>query len=126
MNKLLEKRINLLLHVANIDGKYDESEKRVLLDLLAENGLAPEFVNRAAQSRLDLSDVHELPKKEELLFWIMTMIKADGHLHQDEIAFAKVIAIKLGFQPSAVDHFAKASTTDRTQFISDLRSFRMK
>lgn len=124
MKKLLEKKVNLLLHIANIDGKYDDSEKKVLAELLTENGVTMDFVNSVRQSQVDLSEVNKLPKKEELFFWIMTMIKADGSLHNDEITFAKVIAIRLGFDPSAVDHFTKLNLTDRNQFVSDLRSFR--
>jgi hypothetical protein len=40
MTEVVRKKMNLLIHLAQIDGQFDESEKKVLESLLTEAGIA--------------------------------------------------------------------------------------
>jgi uncharacterized tellurite resistance protein B-like protein len=108
MNKVLSRKINLLLHLANIDGKFHASEKELLLSILKEKGLDESFLEEHKQTTPDLETLHELPDKTELFYWILKMIAADGEIHADEIKEAKNLAVKLGFSADAVDYFSHA------------------
>ncbi|NOS92618.1 MAG: TerB family tellurite resistance protein [Cyclobacteriaceae bacterium] len=123
MNKVLSRKINLLLHLANIDGKFDASEKELLLSILKEKGLDESFLEEHNQPTPDLETLHELPDKTELFYWILKMIKADGELHADEMKEAKNLAVKLGFSTDAVDYFSHISINPLAQFRSDVLRF---
>ena len=123
MNKILSRKINLLLHLANIDGKFDASEKELLLSILKEKGLDESFLEEHNQPTPDLETLHELPDKTELFYWILKMIKADGELHAEEMKEAKNLAVKLGFSTDAVDYFSHISINPLAQFRSDVLRF---
>ncbi|MBI3218736.1 MAG: TerB family tellurite resistance protein [Bacteroidetes bacterium] len=116
MNKVLSRKINLLLHLANIDGKFHASEKELLLSILKEKGLDESFLEEHNQQTPDLETLHELPDKTELFYWILKMIMADGEIHADETKEAKNLAVKLGFSADAVDHFCHAPMPELSKF----------
>ncbi|MCE2997117.1 MAG: hypothetical protein ACK5RG_02640 [Cyclobacteriaceae bacterium] len=123
MNKVLSRKINLLLHLANIDGKFHASEKELLLSILKEKGLDESFLEEHKQTTPDLETLHELPDKTELFYWILKMIAADGEIHADEIKEAKNLAVKLGFSADAVDYFSHAPIPELSKFRTEILRF---
>lgn len=121
MDEVIRKKINLLIHLAKIDGKFDESEKEVLNSLLVETGLS-QVINENTQP-VNLNDFKEMPKKPDLLYWSLRIIKADGVIHPDEAAYCKAVAMKLNFKPEVVDHFSVHDLGSRLDFIESSRSF---
>src|SRR5688500_7330498 len=111
MDKLLSKKINLLIHLAHIDGKFDSSEKLLLRSILEENGFEEEYLEVHKQHNVDLGDLIRMPGKEELLYWTLKLIHADGHLHLAELAYARVVAKHLGFNEEFIDHFTTLPAT---------------
>jgi len=102
MNALLKKKINLLVHLAKIDGRFDESERQVLLEMLRESGLSNN--EKSVIPKLDPTEPKDVPSKLDILYWAIKMIKADNVIHDDEISFCKSLAIELGFESSIVDY----------------------
>lgn len=123
MNKVLSRKINLLLHIANIDGKFHTSEKELLISILKEKGLDESFLEEHNQQSPDLETLHELPDKTELFYWILKMIKADGEIHSAEMKEAKNLATKLGFSTEAVDYFSLAPIPDLSKFKIEILKF---
>lgn len=123
MNKVLSRKINLLLHIANIDGKFHASEKELLISILKEKGLDESFLEEHNQQSPDLETLHELPDKTELFYWILKMIKADGEIHSAEMKEAKNLATKLGFSTEAVDYFSHAPMPDLSKFRTENLKF---
>lgn len=105
MDTLLHKRLNLLIHLAKVDGKFDQSERKLLVGLLHEHGLEESYLEKHGGP--DLANAAELPDKKELFFWALKLIQADGIIHADERAYCKTIAIKLGYAPQLVDDLAE-------------------
>lgn len=104
MDQVLEKKINLLVRLANADGHFDVTEKAFIKDLLEERGVNHRELNEALDKD-SLKDLHNIVDKEQALYWALQLIKADGILHTDEIAFCKAIAFRLKFLPEVVDAF---------------------
>ena len=111
MDKLLAKKINLLVHLAQVDGKFHDSEQKLLHTILKEKG----FEGKAPlESQADMSvaeQIKEVPEKTELLYWAIRMMKADDVIHPEELAYCKTLAAKLKFTAEVVDHFASHDNT---------------
>lgn len=104
MNKVLEKKINILIQLANADGHFDVSEKAFIKDLLTERGVDHKELNEVL-AKDGLKDIHTIVDKEQALYWALQLLKADGILHPDELAFCKAVAFRLKFSPEIVDAY---------------------
>jgi uncharacterized tellurite resistance protein B-like protein len=103
MDQLLRKKINLLVHLANADGNFDVSEKAFIKDLLTEKGVDHKQLDAFVAGSLE--DMHTIVDKEQALYWALQLVKADGVIHIDELAFCKAIAFRLKFLPEVVDEY---------------------
>jgi uncharacterized tellurite resistance protein B-like protein len=104
MDALTRKKINLLVHLARIDGQLDVSEQDMLHQLLKDHEIAE--LDWKNKSRINLDDYKNVPSKSEILFLALRMIRADGIIHPDEVAYCKALAIKLDFNPEIIDHYS--------------------
>jgi tellurite resistance protein len=107
MKEVVRKKLNLLVHLAKIDGQFDQSEKEVLAALLEEAGLSAQELEQY-EAPVNLNDFSSSPSKADVLYWALRMIKADGIIHADEAAYCKALAIKLNYKQEVVDHFTIA------------------
>lgn len=104
MNKVLEQKINILIRLANADGHFDVTEKAFIKDLLIERGIDHrELTENLAKD--SLNDIHTIVDKEQALYWALQLVRADGILHPDELAFCKAVAFRLKFLPEVVDDY---------------------
>lgn len=104
MSPILEKKINILIQLANADGHFDVTEKAFIKDLLIERGIDHKEL-KDVLAKDDLKDIHTIVDKEQALYWALQLIKADGILHTDELAFCKAVAFRLKFMPEVVDAY---------------------
>jgi uncharacterized tellurite resistance protein B-like protein len=125
MDRLLFRKINLLVHLAHVDGKFHDSEKELLRVLLAEKGLSDKFLEEHNAVPIDFEKMEEVSDKVELLFWVLKLIHADDHLHADELAFAKVIASQLGFKSQVIDHYHTAPTGSLRDFDQEVQAYKI-
>jgi uncharacterized tellurite resistance protein B-like protein len=103
MNELLRKKINLLVHLAKVDGKMDQSEHEMLLEILREYNISDFKWNKTPT--IDLADFEGAPSRAEILYLALRIIRADGIIHPDEVAYCKALALKLEFNAAIVDHY---------------------
>jgi uncharacterized membrane protein YebE (DUF533 family) len=104
MNLVLEKKINILIQLANADGHFDVTEKAFIKDLLIERGVNHKELNDVL-AKDGLKDIHTIVDKEQALYWALQLAKADGMVHTDEVAFCKAVAFRLKFLPEVVDAY---------------------
>jgi uncharacterized membrane protein YebE (DUF533 family) len=104
MDQVLEKKINLLVRLANADGHFDVTEKAFINDLLEERGIDHRELNEVLASD-SLKDIHTIVDKEQALYWAIQLMKADGILHTAEISFCRTIAFRLRFLPRIVEAY---------------------
>lgn len=123
MNPVLEKKINILIQLANADGHFDVSEKAFIKDLLIEQGVNHKELNDV-MSKDGLKDIHTIVDKEQALYWALQLMKADGVLHTDELAFCKTVAFRLKFMPAVVDAFKDKTLPDFALFKQEISPYR--
>jgi tellurite resistance protein len=123
MNQVLRKKINVLVHLANADGHFDVSEKAFLKDLLQEHGIDHHRLDSLKPENID--DVHTIVEKEQVLYWALQLIKADGEIHDDELAFCKAMALKLKFVPGVIDEYAHKQLPEFQVFKKEVDPFKM-
>ena len=123
MNKLLTKKINLLLHLAKVDGHFAEAEKTLLLSVLKESGLEESYLDQHKQENIDLSGLKDIDNKADLLFWVLKLIHADGHLHPSEIAYAKIVARQLQFKEEVITFFEERPIPALPEFEQVVKGF---
>ena len=116
MNEILRKKLNLLVHLANVDGSFENSEREVLVSMLKETG-EPNMKYPESVGRIDLDDFTDSKiSKHDILYWALRLIKADGIIHADEAAYCKALAVKLNYKPEVVDFFVSNELGNRQEF----------
>lgn len=125
MDKILIRKINLLLHLAKVDGQFDNSEVNLLKSILKEKGLQESYLNEHKQEMVNLDQIKEMPDKGELLYWILKLIHADHHLHPAEIAYSKIIARQLNFSEDLITYFEKNPIPERIEFERVIDKFNL-
>lgn len=123
MDKLLYRKINLLVHLAHVDGKFDAAEKDFLHSILEEKGLHAAYLEQHVAQGVNLKDLSEIPGKTELLYWVLKLIHADGQLHQAELSYAKVVARQLGFKEVVIDRYKTKPVKTLVDFEKDVKTF---
>ena len=126
MSDVLQKKINLLVHLANADGQFHASEKKILQQILSEHGAKDYELRSFEGSAQALQDASSIIEKEELLYWAFQLVKADGYITPDEISFCKILAVKLNFLPSIVDMYATHELPPLGSFIQVAAKFKLK
>ena len=114
MNLLEKKQLNLLAHLARVDGKFENAERELLQVFMKKKGLNKDALrdNRP----VDINYFAKSNNKTELLHWALRMMHADGIVHTREIAFCKNLAIKLGFQEEIIEYFTSHRVPEFTAF----------
>lgn len=123
MNSVLEKKINILIQLAHADGHFDVTEKAFIKDLLMERGVNHKELNEVL-AKDGLKDIHTIVDKEQALYWALQLIKADGILHSDELAFCKAVAFRLKFMPEVVDVYKDKELPEFIVFKQDVGPYR--
>lgn len=125
MDDVLQKKINLLFYLAKADGQFHASEKKFLRELLAEHGVKNlDFQSIDGQAEV-FNDTSSILGKEELLYWAFQLMKADGQIHPDEVAFCKKLVNKLKFLPTIVDTFANEDLPTLNDFVEQSMKFKI-
>ena len=116
MDALLRKKINLLVHLAHIDGKLDQSEQDLLEKLLVDHH---DHIDLTKAQAINLNDFRNISSKADILYWALKLIKVDGTIHPDEAAYCKALAVKLNYNAEVVDYFIQHD-------IGEAGDFKMK
>lgn len=123
MNQVLEKKINVLIQLANADGHFDVTEKAFIKDLLVERGVNHKELHDALEKN-SLKDMHTIVDKEQALYWALQLMKVDGVMHTDEIVFCKTVAFRLKFLPEVVDVYKNKELPEFTVFKKEVDPYR--
>lgn len=117
MNGLIKKKLNLLVHLARVDGEFHKTEKDLILKLAGDEA----SFNEALISATTKVDVSGFSDKEEILYLALKLVQADSVITEEELKFCRSLASKLGFSESLVDHFAYKKLPSLSEFSRQLR-----
>lgn len=122
MNTLERKKLNMLVHLAKADGKFEKSEKELLKLFLSEKGLDESQLQKEEQP-MNFADFTETDDKIELLYWAIKLIQADQVIHEKEIVFCKNLAMKLKFKEEIIAQYAYNPLPDYALFEQEVKKF---
>lgn len=121
MDQLLRKKVNLLVHLARVDGRLDQSEKKVVLELLQEYDIHD--FDFSQETPVDLDDFKQDISKAHVLFLALRLVQADGIIHPDEAAYCKALAIKLNFRPGIIDRYIHSELPAFSSFLEESKAW---
>lgn len=99
-----EAELNVLINLAAIDRIIDAKEVKLIHMIGSANGFKREQVDeliRHPSTVLNLNDM-TAEEKFEHLYYLVTLMKADGKVFQNEIDFCEKIASRLGYAKGVV------------------------
>ena len=124
MEDIIRKKINLLVHLAKADGQFHSSERKFLEELLMSKGIQ-NYDFTKAEKQSSFQDAESIVDKEELLYWALQLIQVDNKIHPDEVAYCKMLAIKLRFKPEIVDQYKDKKLPSFEKFCSEIEGYKL-
>jgi len=119
MDSLTKKKLNLLVHLAKIDGDFHKSEKALINALIISNGLDPEEFKLLSAHSLD--DVNDIEDKPEMLYLALRLIMADGRIEPREIDYCEKLASRMGYDPALIKYYAYSRLPSRAEFDQQIK-----
>lgn len=105
MDETIKRKLNILIYLAKIDGKFHKSEKALLEDFVCEYNLDIKDFKSLLKNPEEMQ-ADKIIDKAEMMYLSFKVINADKYLDEREIEFCKELAQKIGVKPEFVDHFA--------------------
>ena len=99
-----EAEMNVLINLAAIDRIIDVKEVKLIHLIGSSNGFTREQVDemiRHPQTILNMNNMTS-DEKFEHLYYLVTLMKSDGKIFQNEIDFCEKIASKLGYSKGVI------------------------
>ncbi len=105
----IRKQLNILIQLAEADKHFASSEKEMIYKIAENNGETKETVNELIRHPFPIGDLKELSENEQFdyLWTCARLIFVDQKIFDVELAFAKNIASKLGFDENIIDFMVK-------------------
>jgi len=121
MNEVDKRKLNLLVHLAKGDGKYEKSERKLLQQFVAEKGLSYDLLEESGDTNFDKDSFIETDTKIEFLYWMIRIIQADHLVHEKELTIGGNLASKLNFKREIVAYYANKPMGDFKLFQSEVK-----
>ena len=106
MDKYTKRKLNLLIYLARVDGKFHRAEKAILKEFVNEKGFDMEEFRLLKPMAKNSHDLPLADDKKEMLFLAIRLMQADKVIDRKEMEFCKEIASKLGYDAAVVDEYA--------------------
>lgn len=110
------RKLNLLAHLARVDGRYDRTEHKLLVGLLRRYGMQESEVSDFEENPTDTGDFRSIRDRIDLLYWSLRMMMADGVIHPNETSYCTTLASKLGIRPQMIDWFVEHQPVSLEEF----------
>lgn len=108
--------LNVLVNLAAIDRMIDAKEVKLIQMIGQANGFTKEEVEdmiRQPQTIISMSDMTP-DEKFEHLYYLVTLMKSDGKIFQNEIDFCEKVADRLGYRKGVVAALSQHIYSDIT------------
>ena len=104
----VEDQISILAHLSKADRVVAEEEYEMILFIAKRLGLSTDEAIKIVGDPGPIPNLKSLPvdEKFEYLFNVITLMKVDGKVHKNEVAFCEKLAIKLGYKPGVISELS--------------------
>ena len=96
--------LNVLINLAAIDKIMDAKEVKLIQMIGMANGISREEIDTMIKNPQTIVDMAHMTADEkfEHLYYLVTLMKADGKIFQNEIDFCETVASRLGYRKGVV------------------------
>lgn len=96
--------LNVLINLAAIDHVIDAKEINLIRMIGRANMISDEEIEELIAHPQTITDLRQMTEEEkfEHLYFLITLMKADGRILKQEITFCEKIANKLGYQSGVI------------------------
>ena len=122
MDTCTKRKLNLLIHLAKVDGKFHDAEQALIKEFVQEKGFDVTDFDLLQVSEKPLKNLNQINNKKEILFLAIKLMQADDVIHNSEMAFCRKLAQKLGYKPAIIDAYANMAM-DRVYFESVIQQW---
>jgi uncharacterized membrane protein YebE (DUF533 family) len=122
MKVLAKKQLNLLIHLAKADGKFDKTERDLLQGFIKEMDL-PENALAEPEHAMELIELGEASGKAALLYWAIRLMHADRVIHNNEVLFCKNLAENLNISDKVIDYYLNNPLPRVSDFKNNLTKY---
>jgi uncharacterized tellurite resistance protein B-like protein len=100
-----------LIALACADGSIEESELNLIFKMGARSGLTTSELKRIMERPDSISFYPPASDREQVeqLYDMVLVMMVNGELHENEIAFCKITALRLGFNARIIDKMIKVT-----------------
>ena len=116
MNDFIKKKLNLLTHLANVDGKFHKSEKALIKTIAEQAGLDQHEFHLLESTGNAMDDIGAVDDKYEMLYLALKLMQADNKVREEEIVFCEELARKLNYNPEVSRYYAFQKLPSREEF----------
>lgn len=97
--------IRNLVALACSDGSFDRIEMDLIFNIGLNAGLSPDELTRIFErpNSINFYPPESYRERIEQLYDMVMVMMVDGELHENEITFCKLTAVKLGFRHQIID-----------------------
>jgi len=109
MDIVTERKLNILIQLAEADKHFAQSERDMIMRIAKERNFSEKDVVELIRHPKPIDSFGALSndQKFDYLISCIELIFADHHMFESELIFVKSIAIKLGFKKSVVEFLIK-------------------
>ena len=125
MEGLIKKKLNALAQIARIDGQFADAEKQVLSEIAAQYGKEDSELKEIIDNPKPIEDIEDISEyhKLEFMFVAIKIMRADGLIHESEVEFCKMLALKMRLEPSIVDDFSTVEHFNFDEFMENGKKY---
>ena len=105
MDVILKMQLNVLIHLAMVDGKITNEERECLESIATKHGVTPFQLEQMIQYPKPIESMGALSNdvKFEYLYSIVHLMNIDDDVDNREIHFCQNMALRLGYYKEAID-----------------------
>lgn len=105
MDVVLKMQLNVLIHLAMVDGEISKEEKKTLEAIASKHNVSPFQLEEMIQYPKPIESLGALSNdvKFEYLYSIVDLMNIDDEIDQREIHFCQNMAVRLGYYKEVID-----------------------
>lgn len=105
MDVVLRMHLNVLIHLAMVDGQISNEEKKTLKAIASKHDVSPVQLEEMIQYPKPIESMGALSNdvKFEYLYSIVHLMNVDEEIDQREINFCQNMAVRLGYYKEVID-----------------------
>ncbi len=115
MDIILKMQLNVLIHLAKVDGEISSSEREMLEQISGNHGVSGEELDHMIQYPKPMESLGALSNdlKFDYLYSIVQLMNVDGEIDDRELHFCQNLALRLGYYKEVIEALWEEIISDK-------------